>query len=772
MMLHSALVTVLLFNAVAVGDVLLKRLSVYDSAAEFYDFRLCPHTEWSIRSKRVREANLMSVQNSSDVESWSCGRSRGLKLGAKNSTEYLSTDDLGASWTELLASNETHQLSIHLWFSPDLESLDEEQDKDNTPNLYPILTWRSSDKNTPQQQQSGEGCPGYELQVSLFLGHLLIRYQDGDAALSCRVLYLRQVDLKASTPFIMLAISFKVRQTLVWVNDQSVHTLENSFTENPLLHWSTGQLQVFGSPKSQTRFGGSVHELAFFDKVFSNYEIQELFRDTLLAFETNATPFSVQAHFEAIEVGPIIPPRNLTLRQGERNPSQVELFFPETARHQKTLLQFGYEIVKLPAHGQILISTNERYMSTHERIVPFFPNVFPNASYAIQDDDFFNFPKINALGEPLSTPFETEECFVYQLVLMDDDGFVAATWTAEPVVQNFLVQHVNHQPTLLETPVECKSQGSESNRNPAEFVCQDISVFDEQDYDLNLIRVDVWAEFGRLTLNPDNRGLADFVTCQSRTESSWQCFGTGSADRHMTFLAVPSHLVLILKDLVYAGFSPGTEDMVQVVVFDGEGGDCLSSREHEEHTRIMNDIGHQPFIGVTSFNGCYRLEASITVPETSELLDIGTDDDDESGIWGIPNSDLRQFDLADLFFWILLTIFLCSIFICCVRVFRSVIRFMRARGGGVALEDASCGSYSREKDYFYGFQRGASKNGDESVSVDNISNRVVVFVTSTQGSTNSGEDNVVESSERDYYSQSELEDNSSLTEGSRGQISV
>lgn len=66
----------------------------------------------------------------------------------------------------------------------------------------------------------------------------------------------------------------------------------------------------------------------------------------------------------------------------------------------------------------------------------------------------------------------------------------------------------------------------------------------------------------------------------------------------MTFLAKPNDLNLIFTGLMYEGFVEGMQP-IYISIYDGEGGNCLSSDEHHT-TRIRENIQGPP----TTFTGC------------------------------------------------------------------------------------------------------------------------------------------------------------------------
>ncbi len=75
----------------------------------------------------------------------------------------------------------------------------------------------------------------------------------------------------------------------------------------------------------------------------------------------------------------------------------------------------------------------------------------------------------------------------------------------------------------------------------------------------------------------------------------------------MTFVARPLDLNNLFDDMTYESFLPG-EDEIKIFIFDGEGGECLSSLEHETLYRV-NDYTGQPTLN----KGCFSISGSIPV---------------------------------------------------------------------------------------------------------------------------------------------------------------
>ena len=147
----------------------------------------------------------------------------------------------------------------------------------------------------------------------------------------------------------------------------------------------------------------------------------------------------------------------------------------------------------------------------------------------------------------------------------------------------------------------------------------------DADRNLDYVRVDVESSSGILTLNQEYLIQTSFAICSNRTVSgvedvTWNCDGTGTGDSKvstivslrksevphethvyqnihgaekltrpllysspppkMTFISRPLHLNNILNNMTFESLKEG-EDKIVISIFDGKGGECLSSMEHE-----------------------------------------------------------------------------------------------------------------------------------------------------------------------------------------------
>jgi hypothetical protein len=131
-----------------------------------------------------------------------------------------------------------------------------------------------------------------------------------------------------------------------------------------------------------------------------------------------------------------------------------------------------------------------------------------------------------------------------------------------------------------------------------------ISFQDSTDQDAEKVRVDleVVKRSGTLSLNEEYLPLADFSSCSVRTYSDWMCRGDGN-DRIMTFVAESRNIGHILKNMTFTPYFNGNQDEVMIIIYEGQGGDCLDAAEHS---------------GMTIYHGCTHHVGYINLPPAKD----------------------------------------------------------------------------------------------------------------------------------------------------------
>lgn len=210
---------------------------------------------------------------------------------------------------------------------------------------------------------------------------------------------------------------------------------------------------------------------------------------------------------------------------------------------------------------------------------------------------FFSYPMSKFNGDPIlgivndSMTVTTAAC---------DSKQIASTSKEIHII----VQNVNDPTNItyhpLKSPLTVYPSGStSSNSNPSQIMLQRIQIFDP-DLDVDIIRVKIdTINGGLITLMTSIIPKLDFISftyCYGQI--AWQCTGDGYDDSSMSFVGLPSDIEIALNGMQYQNPYPDVTDYVEIILYDGEGGECLSKTQ----------------LGSGSIrNGCFTTRLNITV---------------------------------------------------------------------------------------------------------------------------------------------------------------
>jgi hypothetical protein len=324
-----------------------------------------------------------------------------------------------------------------------------------------------------------------------------------------------------------------------------------------------------------------------------------------------------------------------------------------------SILKLGVQVTSLPVHGVLSIVTDsDKQDILKDQVIPLPLGLNEvEVKYKLTSTSYFNVPTIAADGTDLGLEPESVQ---FRLVALNADSEVAEV--SPTVTQYVTVVHVNHRP-VLNTPEEAVLGVAD----PSKAGIFDIDFDDPSDFNLDRVRVDVWANHGKLTLIQEYRIYADF-DCRQGDATAWKCAGDGSGDRNMTFVAIPDNIPFILRNLAYDNLKPGTKDEVVIRISDGSGGMCLSEEEHVSYGQSLGNT----FTSVRS--ECFQVQGTIKVPEYDADSGTGNDEDGKLNFW------------VRLVFWTLFSVLMFVCF-CWGRKIPSCL----ARGQAVTPEGAEEG---------------------------------------------------------------------------------
>jgi hypothetical protein len=519
----------------------------------------------------------------------------------------------------------------------------------------PILTLGQS--NETVFSPSGDYCAGFDFEVSTYQSHLLIRLRDDFGA--CKALFVVTVDLQPQQLTHVL-IAFAPYSLSVYINGQAIHQDLQIDLVNPWTSWrSNSVLQLLGNHFRRQPFYGQLAQVAMYNESLTLQVVQTLYQQGIHRSE----PLLLQAITDATGAAMI-----------DQDSVQTPLSIALQAQNRSTLnFRISAQVLSLPTYGTLV----HRQLTRNKTValsVPMDLKIPLNETtihleYRLHSADYFNLPSTNAYNQPLQ---KNVESFAYRLIARDAMDRVIAYSTVN-YTQSIQVIHVNHVPTLT-GPTEIALNAMNGN---ATFI-NNIHLEDDQDVNIDRVRVELWANAGYLALNRLYRPWADFDSCRSRYFSPWQCEGNNNGqeegDRYMSFIAIPGDVDRILENLQYQAMTR-KEDEITIRVYDGQDDQCLTDKEHRQYT---NAFGQNV---ATRHRGCKMVELKIRIPARIQLEneddthDDGSDKDNRNNDDSSDSSTPKQgFSFADALFWSLLvaTIMGC---VCCVRNFpRCLVR--------------------------------------------------------------------------------------------------
>ena len=515
---------------------------------------------------------------------WMCGRNSGLRL--RNTPQVLLSN---------MTADLVQGFSLSLWFQPGNTNKMELQ------TILGISRFKNDDNDI-------DGCLGHLLQVGQYGNHLLLRYRDVSS--NCRVLLLRGVDLFESAVTALTVVA-DTSQTLILLDGKLIHRsagMELSSEEigdddddNPRY------FRLFGSQdKDVDHFQGSLHRLSFRNDTS--------WTDGLLL--TNETDCDETDIFPLFNVGGVVSPNALLVPQGSNLSHTVIIPVPD-------FLNTEVRLISLPKYGMLQSNGHQIYIGSNF-------STPPSLEYVLKDSQIFTSPHVNVHGVDEDLQHES---FSYRLQSYDDDGFLVAE--SQVMELPVVVQLANHRPQIQAV----KPQAQSGNI----WTISHVQVMDSFDYDMNFVRVDISSSRGRVTVtSEESRSLLRQYDCSGRSASPWQCVGDGYQDRRLTFVAAPSDVTYILKELEYQSLSTNLPeaDNVTITIYDGEGGDCLTS---EEHWSYQEALGNR--YASLHPNGCISVKAVIQIPGFVA---------DSPGVHNTDGVHGANRVLADLLFWFLI----------------------------------------------------------------------------------------------------------------------
>lgn len=591
----------------------------------------------------------LTASNSTNLH---CDSTSGIQVKTTESTDIVR---LESKLTLLSMKNAIDSLAtktgiaIGIWIIP--------LDTRNTSGIFepqPIITLGG--QGLSSNETTGSNCLGSSFQIAQYDSQVLISYLDNDATQSCRILLVPSEYSLVPDVLVHIVVSFDtiMNTTNIYMNGKGIVIGAPNYLDPMFSNWeSNSTLQIFSNYESTLYFDGSIQQLEIFDHSLHEDQILNIYDNGVIK----------------------IKPPKINLVAGSSIEEDLLIYIPQGSNEtvpfhlggmnkSSALLKLAIDFLVLPTYGILMLDNGTNNMSTAiaaNKMIPISDGEFGVAfKYELSSSDYFNCPSTDVNGVNLN---RNDEVILYRIVQLDSDG-VEIIVSSQVVSSKIVVVHVNH-PSQLSVPDEAIVDVLD----PTKATIVDIIVSDPMDYSINRVRVDIQTNGGLVSLNQMYRYKADFISCQNRSYSSWQCFGDGIDDRKMTFIAIPDEITLILHNLLYKRVKSSFDDVIQTVIYDGIGKMCLD--EKELRTTIDNDdnVCDYKKFRTTKNSECFMQNATIRVPGYQMKNNGGNSQAD--GI--IPGAG-SFFTVANLLFWGLAFMFVLLLLCLCRRCCRSCIR--------------------------------------------------------------------------------------------------
>jgi len=293
-----------------------------------------------------------------------------------------------------------------------------------------------------------------------------------------------------------------------------------------------------------------------------------------------------------------------------------------------------------------------------------------NATSKMGGEDYFSVPTQSYNGTTFPFNDFPGESFSYRLVAVrkgnhehNHNAEHANTIQGVPVLlgqsdsirQELLIIHRNHPSTLQGLPeqiIQPERQSSGIGDFPVGTLGNNVVLLDQADYDIDRVRVQIWAHNGSITIDLEDDvkeamtlEITDChmpslhpvsLTRSSSTNSSsplseaspaspfaaYTKICDGRNDRNMTFLATPTDVSKILSNIQYNAFHWDRSDSITIRIFDGP---CVSDDDEQDDESYYRYGYILPLTTTPIRDECFLSVAEIHVPAISLPIGHGSD---------------------------------------------------------------------------------------------------------------------------------------------------
>ena len=390
-------------------------------------------------------------------------------------------------------------------------------------------------------------------------------------------------------------------------------------------------------------FPGAIHRVAMYPHDLDEAEIKSIYNDGLklredpfdVFFGNQNNPFEplrLEASLIAEEYDPY---QGVAITQG--GSAMINIGASSNSNKTTALWDVLVEIMDIPKYGNLVypkaseISLEEAVPHMAAEVGDLFllqeGNLQTKLKYQHTREEYFSIPKHSFSGNRLPMADLPGESFSYRLIATKkktrnklDNSAPIIIGESEIVRQNLTIVHKNHPPVLIGLPSEVwqpEWQPSRIGSRPWATLGNNITLDDQEDYDINQVQLDLWTYEGTLTIELDDKeiqDIADITSCSNPKPidlgREWIC--NGKNDRNMTILATPKNMSIVLSNLKYKALHWDKRDTIVLKIRDGIGGQCLGN--HSLQTIELDE--------------CFTISASVEVPPLSRQ-----DGDPTRNIW-------------------------------------------------------------------------------------------------------------------------------------------
>jgi hypothetical protein len=232
-----------------------------------------------------------------------------------------------------------------------------------------------------------------------------------------------------------------------------------------------------------------------------------------------------------------------------------------------------FSILQVPSRGILIDPVTQLQLHSGDSLVTAKDTILSVAAVPVTyrpDANYFNVPNQTWSGAPLDDTAKLDE---FSYVVVDA---AAPTYRSVPAVVKIRVTNLNDAtapvcPTgpFIVNATDTKVSTDDDGMPSADRVYISGFVLDDLDRQVDLVRVNITAQHGILTLNKQHREDVDFFSNMCYTSTSWYCVGSGVNDMSMVFIGTPAAVSGALNGLRYQSYESNITDSITLTVYDG-----------------------------------------------------------------------------------------------------------------------------------------------------------------------------------------------------------